>query len=260
MNAAVVMDGTSADVCKEQRLLEENQLLDIGSGESEADDVDALVMDIDDDDDMLGNRPKPSGVGTENLTSLDTNSSDSCITPKPPGVGTENSTESNTNSSGSGIAPKPPGVGTVVQTSSTVTTNQVGTSKANPGIDSSVQSANSHNTRPPGVGTVATTEPVTGNTTPLGVCTVNQLSTDPGNEDGTGKTAQTHSGVGTAAASASTMAEARDGTNWYCTEPFRRREVPLLHHRLLIQWKSGPHPAAPHILGFCKEDECHDQL
>ena len=30
------MDGTSADVCEEQRLLEEDQLLDIGSGESEA--------------------------------------------------------------------------------------------------------------------------------------------------------------------------------------------------------------------------------
>ena len=52
MNAAVVMDGTSADVCKEQRLLEEDQLLDIGSVESEANDVDAIVMDIDDDDDM----------------------------------------------------------------------------------------------------------------------------------------------------------------------------------------------------------------
>ena len=137
------MDGTSADVCEEQRLLEEDQLLDIGSGESEADDVDTLVMDIDDDDDMLGNRPKPLGVGTENLTSLNTNSSGSGITPKPPGVGTENFTESSTNSSGSNIAPKPPGVGTVVQTNSTVTTNQVGTSKANSGSVSSAQSANS---------------------------------------------------------------------------------------------------------------------
>ena len=127
MNAAVVMDGTSADVCKEQRLLEEDQLLDIGSGESEADDVDTLVMDIDDDDDMLGNRPKPSGVGTKNLTSLDTNSSDSCITPKPPGVGTENSTESNTNSSGSGIAPKPPGVGTAAASASTMAEARDGT-------------------------------------------------------------------------------------------------------------------------------------
>ena len=45
------MDCTSADVCEEQRRLEEEQLLGTGSGESKAGDADTIVMDIDDDDD-----------------------------------------------------------------------------------------------------------------------------------------------------------------------------------------------------------------
>ena len=46
------MDCTSADVCEEQRRLEEEQLLGTGSGESKAGDADTIAMDIDDDDDM----------------------------------------------------------------------------------------------------------------------------------------------------------------------------------------------------------------
>ena len=79
------MDGTSTDVCKEQRRLKEEQRLGIGSGESKASDVDTLVMDIDDDDDIFGNRLKPSGVGTENFISLNTNSSGSPSIPNPQG-------------------------------------------------------------------------------------------------------------------------------------------------------------------------------
>ena len=97
-------------------------------------------------------------------------------------------------------------------TMSAITANKVGTGTIGSGSVSAAPSANSNNTRPEGVGISPTTEPENNNTNPSGVCFVNQLSVHPVDKAGTGKSAQTYSGVGTSAASASTMAEAKDGT------------------------------------------------
>ena len=63
-----------------------------------------------------------------------------------------------------------------------------------------------------GVGTMAKSGPNNNNTIPSGVCTINQISVNTVNKACASNPAQTHSGVGTAANSASTMPKAKDGT------------------------------------------------
>ena len=63
-----------------------------------------------------------------------------------------------------------------------------------------------------GVGTMAKSGPNNNNTNPSGVCTINQISVNTVNKACASNPAQTHSGVGTAANSASTMPKAKDGT------------------------------------------------
>ena len=97
------MESTTMGVCEEQRRLEEEEdlLLGTGSGESAADESELLRMDIDIEDD-IGNSTKPSGVGTETLVNSNGSGTNSGNSTKPSGV--DNSKGSGSNSIPEGVS------------------------------------------------------------------------------------------------------------------------------------------------------------
>ena len=238
-------------VCEEQRRLEEEEdlLLGTGSGESAADESELLRMDIDIEDDMSdqissdkpekvftedssyistnGNSTKSSGVGTK---ILGVNSPTIGNSTKPSGVGTETMVNSNGSGSNSGNSTKPSGVG----------------------LETLVTSKGSgSNSIPEGVSTGESNTRVSANTISVGT----ESSSN----------AQTSSVVGNPEV-------CQDGTYLLlshqplqkairnCAEPSGWCSVPLISHWISIQRQYWPAQALPHLLGLRQQDERHDQL